>query len=183
MEAETAPTLCMILTSPDPRGRSAAALALAAATARELGAIVHVLDASRWPLVPEGDDSPDVTEGRQRFAQAAGALFAGPIYDWSPAPQLLNAIAQVLDGEAPRYKPVAFLGGAGTLRSTLALSAAVQMVSTEIGAAVIGAPVIIAGDDVDRETGRLRPEVADRVRAVTRALVAYARTFAVGVSR
>jgi NAD(P)H-dependent FMN reductase len=168
------PKLLFIDASPSENARSRQGLRAAMHTAEAMGALCTVLPASEWPVVESAEANDAVELAALAAAEADAWVVCGPVYDWAPAPQVMNALIHLLDSDGPRHRPMLFIAGAGSARSTLAYTTAVQMVLSEAGATVVGAPIVVAGDDVDKHTGALQPAVAARIAKQVEALVHFA---------
>jgi len=167
--------IVMLDTSPNEHSRSRAGLHIAAETARKLGAEVRVLKAAHWPLCPA--ENEETIEAARLVAASDAVLVAGPVFDWSPAPQTQNAVVAVLDKTPPRFRPWALLAGSGGKSAFLSFDSLSRCISAEVEATMVGRPLVLAGADADPETGEVQAEAAERIRETVGALVMFARTF------
>jgi NAD(P)H-dependent FMN reductase len=110
----------------------------------------------------------------ERFNAADGWVIASPVHNWSAAAGTWNFLSFALDGEGRRYRPFLLLAGAGSGRSHLALDSLGRSLVHEIHATQVGPALVAAGDDADRKTGRLAPDLQQRIRTAVMALVRFA---------
>jgi len=124
---------------------------------------------------PRSEDDPIVAWMREEFEAADGLIVACPVYNWGAAGSALNFLHYVLDSEnGRRHRPFIILGGAGTVRSHLALDGVARSLLNEIQGIQIGPPILGAGTEVDHAGATLAPTLADRIEKTTAMLVTHA---------
>jgi|GEM_PF-6732791 len=162
--------------SPTSRSRTMARIALDGLTRFE-GVRRRWIDLGEFDLrsYPRSEDDPLVAWMREEFEAADGLIVACPVYNWGAAGSLTNFFHYVLDSEnGRRHRPFVILGGAGTVRSHLALDGVARSLLNEIQGIQIGPPILGAGSEVDRDSDRLEPSLADRIEKTTTMLVTHA---------
>lgn len=135
------------------------------------------LDLAEFDLrsYPRSEDDPIVSWMREEFEAADGMIIACPVYNWGASSSLTNFFHYVLDSEnGRRHRPFILLGGAGTVRSHLALDGVARSLLNEIQGIQIGPPILGAGSEVDRDSASLETSLADRIEKATSMLVTHA---------
>lgn len=124
---------------------------------------------------PRSENDPLVAWIREEFEAADGLIVGCPVYNWGAASSLTNLFHYVLDSKnGRRHRPFVILGGAGTIRSHLALDGVARSLLNEIQGVQIGPPVLGAGAEVDRATATLDSSLADRIQKTVAILATHA---------
>jgi NAD(P)H-dependent FMN reductase len=127
------------------------------------------------PTYPHAEGEAALAELIRRFNTADGWVLAVPVHNWGASAVLTNFLHYALDDDqARRYRPFVILGGAGGLRSHLALDGLARTMTYEISAVQVGPPVLAAGDLADPQNGVLDQELQRRIERAMQALVAFA---------
>ena len=169
--------LVIISASQSPASRSRLAAHHARAWLQTQAVTVDFIDLSEYtlPTYPHAEGGAALAELIRRFNAADGWVLAVPVYNWGPSAVLLNFLHYVLDDDRTRrYRPFVILGGAGGLRSHLALDGLARTLTYEVSAVQVGPAVLAAGDLVNPENGVIDQELQQRIERAMQALVVFA---------
>ncbi|HMN29195.1 MAG TPA: NAD(P)H-dependent oxidoreductase, partial [Caldilineaceae bacterium] len=135
-------TLVIVSSSLADRSRSRMAAEYAGECLLAHGVKVEWIDLRNHTVLayPQSENDPEMIQLVQQFSAADGWVLATPVYNWGPSGVLTNFLHYVLSDEREhRYCPFLILGGAGGLRSYLALDSLGRTLLNEIWA-VQGGP-------------------------------------------
>lgn len=135
------------------------------------------IDLNEYDLLtyPKSKGDPILDELVQRFNAADGWVLAVPVYNWGVSGVLLNFLHYALDDDPQRrYRPFVLIGGAGGMKSYLALDGLARTMIYEISAVQVGPAILAAGSLANRDTGLLEPDLQGRLQRAMAALVHYA---------
>ena len=129
------------------------------------GATVDWIDLKERPLrgYPLDSEDADVESIVARVHDADAFALAFPIYNWSESGQTRDFLAYVLDKKKMKNKVCLLIAGCSTKASFLVPTDLSRTLQSEIGAVIIGPGILACGDDVDRETGGIKPELQERL--------------------
>ena len=169
--------LLLLDTSPSEKSRSRCGLDYAEQCLKNLQIDYKRFSSKGWHLVSEGGSTESQQQACSYARECDGYIVAGPVYDWGPAPQTLNALIHIISSDDPKFKPITFIAGSGGVRALLSYTSLVQTVITETDAVVVGSPVMLAGDACDRDIGFVSDDVKMRIQKQVEAIIKHATVY------
>jgi FMN reductase len=171
------PTIVIVSASQAEKSRSrmAALHAHAYLTTRDVKVDWLNLQDHNVLTYPRSKADPELETLIERFNTADGWVLAAPVYNWAVSGVLMNFLHYALDDDPHhRLRPFVIVGGAGGVKSHLALDGLARTMVYEISAIQVGPPLLAAGNLADRATGVLEPDLQQRIEQLMEALVHFA---------
>ena len=172
------PKIVVVSSSVSEKSRSRLGAAHALAKLTEWGTSAHWLDLAGLDLAPypRSEKEPALVSACELFNSADGWFIATPVYNFNISGTLLTFLHYALAGDqGVRWRPFVLLASMDGLRAGMALDHLGRTLLHERASVAVGPPLIGIGDQLDIRTGRVSPDMDQRMELSLRPLVHFAR--------